>query len=606
MARSKAADSQRRLEGILASAMDAIIAVDAHQHVILFNPAAEQMFGCPVAEAMGQAISRFIPERFRADHDGHIGRFRATGVTNRQMGSLGAISGLRSNGEEFPLEASISQAQVGGEWLSTVILRDITDRMAVLEALGGARRRLEGIVESVMDAIITVDESHRIVLFNPAAERMFGVSGDDAMGEPLMRFIPERLRQNHDEHIRHFSETGVTNRKMGALGAVSGLRANGEEFPLEASISHIQIGGEHLATVVLRDITERRTSEDSRNLLAREVDHRAKNVLAVAQALVSMTRADTVEAFAAAVQGRISALARAHSLLSESRWQGAELKQTIESELAPYVKPKQTRIDGPPVMLRANVVQPISLVLHELATNACKYGSLAREDGLVDVTWQVDLDGFLTLYWRESGGPEVQPPERTGFGSVLLNQVVQRQLEGKLLVEWDPAGIGVCLVLPPGKFILERRQHEDERLEPWRWALAGAGELLADPQILVVEDDALIALELETALKRFGWQVVGPAMSLQEGLNLADHGHPVSAAVLDVNLNGRLVYPLAQKLQDKGIPFVFCTGYDVVDPDGRFRDAPIMHKPIDMAQLDRQLSTLAGRARSADGMAATA
>ncbi len=606
MARSKAADSQRRLEGILASAMDAIIAVDDRQRIVLFNPAAEQMFGCPVAEAMGQLITRFIPVRHRAGHEAHIGRFRATGVTNRKMGSLGAVSGLRSNGEEFLLEASISQAQVGGEWLATVILRDITERTGVLEALGGARRRLEGIVESAMDAIITVDESHRIVLFNPAAERMFGVSGDEAMGETLTRFIPVRLRKDHDEHIRRFTETGVTNRKMGALGAVSGLRANGEEFPLEASISHISIGGERLGTVILRDITERRTNEDARHLLSREVDHRSKNVLAVAQALVTMTRADSKEEFARAVQGRIAALARAHSLLSESRWQGAELKQTIESELAPYVKPGQTNLAGPPVMLRASAVQPISLVMHELATNACKYGALKNEGGVVDVHWQVDLDGFLSLYWLESGGPEVRPPERSGFGSVLLNQVVHRQLEGKFLVEWDPAGIRICLVLPPGKFILERRTQDGERLEPWRWALAGAGDVLLDPQILVVEDDALIALELETELARFGWKIVGPAMSLQEGLNLAEHGHPLNAAVLDVNLNGRLVYPLAQKLQDLGIPFVFCTGYDVVDPDGRSRDVPVMHKPIDMVLLDRQLSTLAGRASPPDPVGATA
>ncbi len=596
MPRSTAADSQLRLEGIVASAMDAIVAIDEHQRIVLFNPAAERMFGCPMTEAIGQPITRFLPERFRAGHEEHIARFRKTGVTNRQMGSLGAISGLRANGEEFPLEASISQAKVGREWLATVILRDITERVGVLDALGGARRRLEGIVESAMDAIITVDESHRIILFNPAAERMFGVSGDEAMGEPLVRFIPERLRASHDDLIRRFRETGVTNRRMGALGAVSGLRANGEEFPLEASISHIKIGGEHLATVILRDITDRRTSEDARNLLSREVDHRAKNALAVAQALVTMTRAETKEDFANAVQGRIAALARAHSLLSDSRWQGADLAQTIESELAPYVKHSQTRVSGPPVKLRANAVQPISLVLHELATNACKYGALKHEQGLVEVTWQVDLDGFLSLLWRETGGPPVSPPAKSGFGSVLLGQVVQRQLEGNLHVEWDPAGVQVGLVLPPGKFVLDRSVHEGERLDPWRWALSGAGEVLTNPQILVVEDDALIAMELETELSRRGWKVIGPAMSLSEGMSLANHAHHVNAAVLDVNLNGRSVYPLAQLLLEMGVPFVFCTGYDVVDPDGRFHDAPVMHKPIDIVLLDRQLSGLAGRA----------
>ena len=600
MARSKAADSERRLEGIVASAMDAIVAIDQTGRVVLFNPAAEKMFGCAASDALGQQIERFIPQRFRDSHAGHMARFRETGVTNRQMGALGGISGLRANGQEFPLEASISQATVGGDWIATVILRDITERVAVLDSLGGARRRLEGIVESAMDAIITVDESHRIIMFNPAAERMFGVTGDEVLGEPLTRFIPERLRNSHDDFIRRFRETGETNGNIGALGSVSGLRGNGAEFPIEASISHIKIGGEHLATFILRDITERRTSEEARKLLSREVDHRAKNALAVAQALVSMTRAETKEDYAKAVQGRLAALARAHSLLSDSKWEGADLAQTVTGELSPYVKHSQIQLEGPPVMLRAGAVQPISLVLHELATNACKYGALRFEHGTVEVHWLVDLDGFLLISWRERGGSEVHMPETTGFGSVLLNQVVNRQLEGKLLVEWDPEGVQVGLVLPPGKFMLERGAHDGDRLDPWRWALSGVGEVLTDPRVLVVEDDALIALELEAGLSRLGWNVLGPAMSLSEALNLVGDGKSVNIAVLDVNLNGRLVYPLAQLLQDRGVPFVFCTGYDVVDPHGRFGDAPVMHKPIDIGQLDRHLSSLAGRASLLD------
>ncbi len=318
----------RRLEGIVASAMDGIITIDDQQRIILFNPAAERMFGLPAVEALGQPISRFIPERHRATHAAHIRRFVETGVTSRQMGSLGAISGLRANGEEFPIEASISQVEVGGERLATVILRDITE----LES----RRRMEGIVESAMDALITVDQNQHIVLFNPAAERMFGVTAQDALGSPIERFIPQRFRQGHAEHIRRFKEAGVTNRRMGALGAISGLRGNGEEFPIEASISQVEVSGQRLATVILRDITERKANEDSRHLLAREVDHRAKNALAVVQALVSLTRADTKEDFITAVRGRVSALSRAHSLLAQNRWEGGDLASIILEETRAY------------------------------------------------------------------------------------------------------------------------------------------------------------------------------------------------------------------------------------------------------------------------------
>jgi len=283
----------QRLEGIVSSAMDGIITVNDEQLIVLFNPAAERMFGLSAAEALGQHISRFMPRRYREGHAAHIRRFAVTGVTNRQMGSLGAISGLRANGEEFPIEASISQAQVGGERLSTVILRDITERKAAEEALLESRRRMEGIVESAMDALITVDADQRIILFNPAAEKMFGIKAASAIGAPIENFIPERFRPGHAEHIRRFKQVGVTTRRMGALGAVSGLRANGEEFPVEASISQVDIGGAKLATVILRDITERKANEEARHLLAREVDHRAKNALAVVQAVVSLTRAPT-------------------------------------------------------------------------------------------------------------------------------------------------------------------------------------------------------------------------------------------------------------------------------------------------------------------------
>ena len=146
-----------------------------------------------------------------------------------------------------------------------------------------AMRRLEGIVASAMDGIITIDDEQRIILFNPAAERMFGLPASEALGEHISRFMPERYRPTHAAHIHHFAKTGVTTRQMGALGAIGGLRANGEEFPLEASISQIQIGEGKLATVILRGSTERKANEDSRQLLVREVDHQAKNALAVVQ-----------------------------------------------------------------------------------------------------------------------------------------------------------------------------------------------------------------------------------------------------------------------------------------------------------------------------------
>ncbi len=256
-------ESQQRLSGILDSAMDAIITVDEQQRIVLFNAAAERMFLCPQSSALGQKIDRFIPERFRPSHARHIHTFSETGMTSRAMGELGSLWALRTNGEEFQIEASISQIEARGRKLFTVILRDITDRQHAEDALRESQQRLSCILDSAMDAIITVDEQQCIVLFNAAAERMFLCPQSSALGQKIDRFIPKRFRPSHARHIRNFGETGMTSRAMGELGSLWALRTNGEEFQIEASISHIESRGRKLFTVILRDITDRMRADES-------------------------------------------------------------------------------------------------------------------------------------------------------------------------------------------------------------------------------------------------------------------------------------------------------------------------------------------------------
>ena len=579
-----AVETMQRLEGIVGSAMDAIITINDQQRIVLFNPAAERMFGLPASKALNEHITLFIPERFRSGHAAHIARFGETGVTNRQMGSLGAINGMRADRSEFPIEASISQVVVGHERLLTVILRDITERRASEEALLESRMRMEGIVGSAMDALITVDADQRIVLFNPAAERMFGASATEAVGASLLRFIPERFRADHGQHIRKFKETGVTNRRMGALGAISGLRANGEEFPLEASISQVEVGGVKIATVILRDITERQANEEARHLLAREVDHRAKNALAVVQALVSMTKAPTKELFIAAVRGRVAALGRAHSLLAQNRWEGGDLGQIIAEEVSAYERPGQIGAVGPTVNLRPNAVQPVSLLIHELATNAVKYGSLSVERGRVEVAWLVRPDGQLELNWTETCGPSPQRRDAEGFGTTLVREVVTRQLAGTLEINWPVAGLQFKATLPPKTFRVEAAN-------PTRGvegALGDARPAQVAGRVLIVEDEALIAMELSGDLSALGWEIVGPAATIEEARRLIEDALP-DIAVLDVNLSGELVYPLAEFLAASGVPFVFCTGYEDLQDAEQFRAVPVVRKPVSVPVLNGHL-----------------
>ena len=201
------------------------------------------------------------------------------------------------------------------------------------------------------------------------------------------------------------------------------------------------------------DVTERRRAEERQLLLAREVDHRAKNALAVVQSIVALTRHADPERFRTAVTGRIAALARAHTLLARDGWDGAGLRELIEQEVAPYRAgtdaPDRVTLHGADVALAPGAAQPLAMALHELATNAAKYGALSRPGGHVALAWQVTEAGRLVLRWTETGGPTLDgPPARRGFGSSVIRNTVERQLGGRCLFEWRAEGLDCTLDLP--------------------------------------------------------------------------------------------------------------------------------------------------------------
>ncbi|MEP7083304.1 MAG: PAS domain-containing sensor histidine kinase [Betaproteobacteria bacterium] len=252
-----------RMGGIVESAMDAIITIDEQQRIVQFNAAAERVFLWPRAAVIGQGLDVLIPERFRERHKEHIERFGSTAVTSRGMGARTVLYGMRANGEEFPIEASISQLVESGKKLFTVILRDVSQRMRDESALARSEARLRAILDSAMDAIITVDERQHIVLFNTAAEVVFRCPRDEAIGASLSWCIPNRFRAAHAAHIRKFGVDQDASRRMGAARLVMGLRRDGEEFPIEASISYTSEEERRFYTVILRDVTARVKSDEA-------------------------------------------------------------------------------------------------------------------------------------------------------------------------------------------------------------------------------------------------------------------------------------------------------------------------------------------------------
>jgi PAS domain S-box-containing protein len=332
------------------------------------------------------------------------------------------------------------------------------------------------------------------------------------------------------------------------------------------------------------DITDRKEADERQVLLAREVDHRARNTLAVIQSIIRLTRAKSVDDYVNAVEGRIKALARAHTLLSDARWRGADLATLVAEELAPYRAGDKIRCGGPDVSLQPATAQGLALALHELATNAAKHGGLSSPAGKVLLEWELESEA-LTLHWSETGGPPVAEPSSHSFGLKVIAASIEQQLGGKAVFKWAPTGLQCQMMIPRSELAKSRV------FSPLLVANGGRGTVIgvkhdSKSRVLLVEDEALVAMMIQETLNEFGYQVVGPLNTASEALAAAREGH-FDAAVLDINLGDGLVYTVAEILGVRGVPFVFVTGYDADSVDPRFSEVPILQKPIERDMLQK-------------------
>jgi PAS domain S-box-containing protein len=327
---------------------------------------------------------------------------------------------------------------------------DLIDRTRTETALRESNEQLRwlaSIVECSEDAIISKTLDGIITSWNRGAEQVFGYTAEEAIGKPITFLIPferrdeelgilERLRRG--ERIEHY-ET-VRQRKDASLIAIS-LTVS----PVRNAEGKI-IG----ASKIARDITERKRSEEQIGILARDAEHRTKNVLATVQAAVNLSQSKTVDGLKRAIQGRIQALANVHAQFVESRWNGAELSSLAVQELAPYLHGNEARvsIDGPQLLLEPNTAQIVAIALHELATNAAKYGALSVVKGRVEVKWTLAANDRLIVTWTEKGGPAVKKPTCRGFGTRVIEQIIRDQHKGELRLDWRADGLACKIILP--------------------------------------------------------------------------------------------------------------------------------------------------------------
>lgn len=286
---------------------------------------------------------------------------------------------------------------------------------------------------------------YRYIELNPAFERLTGIPRNQAVGRTAREVLADDEPPWLEVSAR-VVETGEPARHLDHAARP------GRWFEL-----HVYRPEPGRFAVLFMDVTERRHTEERQTLLTREVDHRAKNVLAVVQAALRLTPKDDPDAYAKAIEGRVAALARAHTLLAAEHWSGADLRALLRHELAAFMeggrgaKGVGPRVDleGPALMLPPATAQPLAMAVHELTTNAAKYGALSVPAGHLAVRWCLEPGRRLRLRWTESGGPPIaDPPSRNGFGSRVLTGTVRGQLGGTVSLDWAPTGL-VCDVDVP-------------------------------------------------------------------------------------------------------------------------------------------------------------
>ena len=427
--------SAERLADLLMLSDEPMFAWNLDGSIELWNAGAERLYGYTADEAVGSVSHSLLHTKWPIEFAALRSRLQNEGRWS------GELSHICKDGREVFVD---SRMQLRGDGTVLEVNRDITAHKGIEAALRESEQRLRylaSIVESSDDAIVSKNLDGIVTSWNTGAERVFGYTAEEAIGQPITIVIPED-RQNEErdilnrirrgERIDHF-ET-IRRRKHGSLIVIS-LTVS----PVKNAEGKI-VG----ASKIARDITEQKRSQEQIATLAREAEHRSKNMLANVQAAVNLSHADSSQGLKEAIEGRIQALANVHSLFIESRWIGADLSKIAAQELAPYSEMDETRahVDGPSVLLEPNAAQAIAMTLHELATNAAKYGSLSKPKGRVDLTWVHKPDGRLILQWIEAGGPAVQMPTRQGFGSRVIKKLIE-QLKGNTRFDWRPEGL-VC------------------------------------------------------------------------------------------------------------------------------------------------------------------
>ena len=349
-----------------------------------------------------------------------------------------------------------------------------------------------------------------------------------------------------------------------------------------------------LLELVVRNIDERNKlaaeAQQQQDMLIHELNHRVRNILGLINSIVGQTATsvDSVAEFKGILAGRIQALALAQNMLTEGNWSNAPFATLIQTELNAFVtEHDRVNVTGPDIMLTPKAYTTLTLLIHELITNAIKYGALSNTVGSIDIRWVVDADSNLILNWKESGVTVEEPPSRRGFGSLIIERAISLDLGGESEHKITREGARARFIIPGKHFTYDYEEEAansvtEEASESAEAEKPGTSVHVSDQMnvALVVEDNMIIGLDEESALSEMGFKEVHLAASVASAMQIIARG-AINFAVLDVNLGVESSEPIAEELHRLGVPFIFASGYDegLNRLTARF-DAPLLRKPF--------------------------
>jgi PAS domain S-box-containing protein len=455
------------------------------------------------------------------------------------------------------------------------------------EALRESEERYKGIYQHASMGIAIWDLDGRLVSCNPAYSDMRGYSEAELRGLSFEAIVHPEDRDRHACEVRklisqQIPSFEIENRCLSKEGKVSWVHKH---------VSLLRDGAGRAANIITlaTNITERKQHEEQIDLLLREVNHRSKNLLSLVQAIAQQTINTKPDDFLPRFQARIQALAASHDILVGNKWKGADLHELARSQLAHFRDLMDRRIEvrGPLVFASASAAQALGMAFHELATNATKYGALSDECGRVELGWKTTRstkgEELFVIEWIERDGPPVAVPSSRGFGSTVICRLAERSLDAKVELNFARTGLTWRLQCPRG-VVEERAASTLPKPKAPEQPDASARRL----RVLVVEDEAIVALEIEQNLRDAGFEVVGPAARVAEAMELLKESG-CDAAVLDINLGSETSEAIARMLSGTGTPFVTVSGYSQDQRPSGFSGGAFLAKPLRAELLVAQL-----------------